>query len=145
MKYITHTFISVFILLISIQVYGQIDLTYQEPPKEIMDLADVAPPPTVILDDNANWMVMLHRSAFKSIEEVSAREYRLAGLRINPKINGSSRSRYYRDISVLNMKTSEEKSISGLPEKAFISNFSWARIMKNLHSPIMQKMDWSYG
>lgn len=91
-----------------------------------MDLADVAPPPTVILDDNASWMVMLHRSAFKSIEEVSAKEYRLAGLRINPKINGSSRSRYYKDISVLNMKTSEEKRISGLPEKPFISNFSWA-------------------
>ena len=105
---------------------AQIDLTYQEPPEEIVALADVAPPPYVMLDDNGDWMVMLHRSAFKSIEEVSATEYRLAGLRINPKNNGSSRTRFYTHISILNIKTGEEKTVTGLPSKPFISNFNWA-------------------
>ena len=105
---------------------AQIDLIYQEPPDEIRMLADTPPPPLVNLDDKAQWAVLLHRPAFKSIEQVAAKEYRLAGLRINPKNNGSSRSRFYNKITILNIKTGTENALKGLSEKPIISNFSWS-------------------
>ena len=120
------TLLTSFVLFTTITVQSQIELTYQEPPDEIKELADAAPPPYVILDDNAEWMVMLHRPAYKSIEEVSAKEYRLAGLRINPKNYGNSRTRYYNNITILERKTTVEKTVSGLPDKPLLSNFSWA-------------------
>jgi len=40
---------------------AQIDITYQLPDKEIMQLADVSPPPLVYRDYKADWMVMLYR------------------------------------------------------------------------------------
>jgi dipeptidyl aminopeptidase/acylaminoacyl peptidase len=105
---------------------AQIDLKYQVPPVEIRQLADAPPPPVVRVDDEGKWMILLHRDPYKTIDEVSAEEYRLAGLRINPKNNASSRIRYYKSISVLNVATGKEQRIKDLPEKALISSIQWS-------------------
>ena len=77
--------------LIFFSLYAQEDLKYQVPPKAILDLIDVTMPPRVLVDDNKNYMIYLYRDTYKTIEELSEKEMRLAGLRINPKTNIGSR------------------------------------------------------
>jgi dipeptidyl aminopeptidase/acylaminoacyl peptidase len=105
---------------------AQIDLKYQTPPKEIMKLADVKMPPGVYMNEEGDYALLLYRNQYKSIAELSEKELRLGGLRINPLTNISSRARYYNNMAVLDVKTGEEKKIEGMPEKNRLSNFSWS-------------------
>ena len=107
---------------------AQIKLDYQQPPPEIMELVDVPLAPRVLLDDTHEQMLLLYRSAFKSIDELSERELRLAGLRIDPATNIGSRTTYYNDVKLRRVaeEAGSEESISGLPERPRLANFSWS-------------------
>jgi len=105
---------------------AQIELKYQTPPKEIMDLADIKMPPYVYMNDEGTYAILLYRNQYKSIAELSEKELRLGGLRINPITNISSRARYYNNLEILDVKSGEEKEISGMPEKNRLSNFLWS-------------------
>jgi len=116
-------------LLLSLSILGvkaQLDIEYQEPPKEILELADVDLPPTFYMNADGTYAILMYRNQFKSIEELSEKELRLGGLRINPITNISSRARYYTHIEVLNLKKNKTNPVDGLPEKARLSNFSWS-------------------
>jgi dipeptidyl aminopeptidase/acylaminoacyl peptidase len=107
-------------------VKAQLDIEYQKPPKEILELADVNLPPSVYMNDEGTFALLLYRNQYKSIEELSERELRLGGLRINPVTNISSRARYFTKIEVLNVKNDKILSIDGLSEKVRLSNFTWS-------------------
>lgn len=114
-------------LLSVMELEGQIEVKYQKPPKEILDLVDVPLAPLVRMDNKAENMVLIYRDAYKSIQELSEKELRLGGLRINPKTNISSRARYYKNLAVKKTSSdSKEKKISGLPDNARLANFSWS-------------------
>ncbi|MBW6536571.1 MAG: hypothetical protein K0B11_16295, partial [Mariniphaga sp.] len=53
---------------------AQVDITYQKPPKEILELADVPQTPAVLIDDENENIVLLHRSKYKTIVELSETE-----------------------------------------------------------------------
>lgn len=106
--------------------HSQLDVTYQEPPEEILKLADAPPLPSVRIDDRAEWMLLLERSSFKTLEELAAEEYRLAGLRINPNTNGQSRTRYYYGITVKNIGDGTERKVTGLPSEPLIGDLQWS-------------------
>ncbi len=105
---------------------AQIDITYQEPPGEILDLINVPLTPAVSVDNEGKWMILLTRDPFKTLAELTAEELRLAGLRIAPHTFGQSRSYYYKGLKVKNVLTGEEKAVSGLPEDPLISNTNWS-------------------
>ncbi len=107
-------------------VNAQEDLTYQKPPKEILDLADAPLAPSVQIDDKNENIVLLHRNKYKSIVELSETELRLAGLRINPTTNIGSRTRYYNKVTLMKVGEREEKQVAGLPEEPRLANFSWS-------------------
>lgn len=109
-------------------LHGQLNLDYQKPPKDILDLVDVDLAPTVWMDDDRDYMLMRERNAFKSITELSEKEMRLGGLRINPKTNTGSRTRYYNNVRVRYLKSDNQTAVdvSGLPESPRLSNFSWS-------------------
>ena len=114
------------LLFISFNLKAQIDLGYQKPAKEILDLVDVPLPPTVKLNEAATDMLLLYRNQFKTIAELSETELRLAGLRINPNTNIGSRTRYYNKIELQKVGEKKPKSIKGLPEAYRIANLSWS-------------------
>ena len=117
----------IFVFLMSFfTAEGQINLEYQVPHKDILELADVKPAPLLRMNKDADLALLLYRSSFKTIEELSEVEYRLAGLRINPKTNISSRERYYTDINLLDIASGKEKEISGMPANARITNVTWS-------------------
>lgn len=105
---------------------AQIDIQYQKPSPEILSLADVPLAPVVISNDKASKLILLYRNQYKSIEELSEQEMRLAGLRINPKNNNNSRERFYYNIKIMLVGTQQEIQVKGLPPKGRFSHFSWS-------------------
>ncbi len=108
--------------------YSQDNLGYQKPDNAILDLVDVPLAPSVLMDSKRENMILLSRNAYKSIEELSQEEMRLAGLRIDPKTNISSRANYINGAKIkrLTRKDSEVKDIAGLPENPRLTNFVWS-------------------
>ena len=102
------------------------DPVYRMPPDEIAALIDAPPAPKVSLAPDGRWMVLLQRAGYPPIEELARPELRLARLRFDPKTCGPSRVFYYTGIAVRKISDSEEKALTGLPEKARIGNVSWS-------------------
>ncbi len=73
-------------------------------------------------------MVLIYRNQYKSIEELSKDELRLAGLRIDPKTNIGSRTTYYNNIQVKDLSKNDSKQVqvTGLPEHPSFANFTWS-------------------
>jgi len=71
--------------MISTHLDGQLDLGYQIPDEKILELADAPIAPSIRINSNATKALLLYRNQFKTINELSEQEMRLAGLRINPK------------------------------------------------------------
>lgn len=107
---------------------AQENLTYQNPTEEILKLADVSLAPGVILNEAQTQMLLLFRDQYKSIEELSQEEMRLAGLRIDPKTNIGSRTYYYNNIQIKNISNSkiEPIQVDGLPSNPKLANFTWS-------------------
>lgn len=121
--------IAALILLLTVSfgmAKAQVDLTYQKPPKEIMELADAPLTPSVQIDSKYENMVLLYRDKYSSIAELSETELRLAGLRINPVTNIGSRTNYYNRISLMKVGEQQEINVSGLPAEPRLAYFSWS-------------------
>ena len=116
------------LLIILANVKAQENLTYQKPSDEILNLVDVTLPPRVLMDDSKKYMVFIYRDAYKTINELSEQEMRLGGLRINPKTNIGSRTNYYNNIKIKNLrrKSSNLKQVRGLPIEPRLANFIWS-------------------
>ena len=111
---------------------AQENIGYQQPPQEILELADAEPAPRVRMDNKGEKFYFAYRSNYKSIAELSEKELRLAGLRINPKTNIGSRQTYSDKILIRIGRTNTEESVKGLPVKGRFSNFSWSPDEKKL-------------
>ena len=105
---------------------AQDNFGYQRPPAEIAKLVEAPLTPTVLLSPDKNWMTLLDRSDYPSIEELSRPELRIAGLRINPENFGPSRNNFFIGLKFKNLKDMKEYSLSGLPSPLQISNFSFS-------------------
>ncbi|MEO0341790.1 MAG: S9 family peptidase, partial [Bacteroidota bacterium] len=105
---------------------AQLDLTYQKPAKEILDMVDTPLPPSVLINDDATLMVLIARDQFRSIAELSEPELRLGGLRINPVTNIGSRTRFYNQVTLQKVGEKKTMEIEGLPETYRAANLSWS-------------------
>ena len=118
--------IYVVFLLIFTGSQAQIDLNYQTPHPDILSLADVSLPPFMSINSDGSKAILIYRNQYISIDELSEKEMRLGGLRINPKTNSSSRARNYNNITIFDLKTKKEIPVSGMPENAKITNINWS-------------------
>ena len=118
----------VLIFLLSLTAFSQENVNYQKPSKEILDLVDVERAPGVLFDDKKEFMILLYRDAYKSIQELSQEEMRLGGLRIDPKTNIGSRTTYYNNIKIKDLKGkgNQPTEVSGMPENPRLANFSFS-------------------
>ncbi|UYQ92413.1 prolyl oligopeptidase family serine peptidase [Chitinophaga horti] len=114
------------LLLVAVQAFAQDELKYQRPPAAIYDLAMAPATPAVSFNDKGTVMLLLGRSTYPTIEELSQPEYRLAGQRINPATFGQSRSSYYTNITITDPNTKKQSPVTGLPADARIGAISWS-------------------
>ncbi|WP_435625068.1 prolyl oligopeptidase family serine peptidase [Flagellimonas sp.] len=106
--------------------FSQEKLNYQKPSEEILELVDAPLAPSVRITDDGKYMVLLYRDYYKSIAELSEKEMRLAGLRINPKTNIGSRTNYYNNIKIQEIGSDEVIQVKNLPENPRLANFNWS-------------------
>ncbi len=101
---------------------------YQKPPQEILDLVDVPLAPSVLMDEAKNYLILLSRDFYESIEDLSQQELRLGGLRIDPQTNIGSRVTYFNKLQIKNLKTKNAViiDVKGLPANPKLTNFSWS-------------------
>lgn len=108
------------------QVFCQEDLKYQKPPQEILELADFERAPSLMMDSKRTKMVFQYRNTYKTLADLSEKEMRLAGLRINPKTNISSTITYVNNLRYKNVGDADAKSFEGLPANPKLSYISWS-------------------
>lgn len=124
----------IYLLLIAVALpsAAQEALQYQKPSKEILELVDVKRAPATFIDDAQENMILLFRDSYKSIEELSKQELRLAGLRIDPKTNIGSRVTYYNDLKIQRVGSEDALNVKGLPKSPRLANFRWSPNQKYL-------------
>ncbi|MFT5251810.1 MAG: dipeptidyl aminopeptidase/acylaminoacyl peptidase [Flavobacteriales bacterium] len=111
---------------VSLNTFAQENLTYQKPPKSILDLVDYERAPSVSMDTKKEYMLLSYRNTYKTLEDLNQDEMRLGGLRINPTTNISSSVTYINNIKLRKIKEKNEVQVSGLPENPKITNLSWS-------------------
>ena len=112
--------------------YAQEPLTYQTPPKAIADLVNAPLAPNTMLSPSKEQFLFMERPAMSGIDELSQPELRIAGLRINPRTNGRSRSSHYIGLSIRPLMGGKEVKVTRLPANPKISSVSWSPDGKQL-------------
>lgn len=130
MRHIQLLFIS--LVLTSTSIGAQEAVNYQNPPEELAPLVTAKRAPSVLLNDAKSVMVLLYRDTYKSIQELSEKELRLAGLRINPKTNIGSRVTYYNNVMIQAVGESTPIQVAGLPQNPRLTNISWSPNQKKI-------------
>ena len=125
-------FTVVFLLGLIVTIKAQENITYQKPSDEILTLVNAPLAPSVLTDDENEYMIFLYRDQFKTINELSEPELRLGGLRINPRTNIGSRTNYYNNLSIKKIQDNEVKQVIGLPEDARLANLNWSPDQKKI-------------
>jgi len=103
-----------------------VDIGYQQPVKEIVDIVDAAPAPGAMLSPDGKLLLSTGFAALPGIADLAAPEYRLAGVRFNPANNGPAQPRYVSSLQLIVLDSQQTQTISGLPKnlKAVNLNFS---------------------
>jgi dipeptidyl aminopeptidase/acylaminoacyl peptidase len=106
--------------------FAQENLSYQKPSKSILDLADYQRAPSVSLDTKNEYMLLMYRPTYKTLDDLNQEELRLGGLRINPITNISSSATYTNNLKIRKVNKTDEVQVSGLPNNPKISNIQWS-------------------
>ena len=109
-----------------LSLFSQENVTYQKPPKEILELVDIQRAPSISIDSKNENILFTYRKMYKNLEDLSQDEMRLGGLRINPKTNISSSVTYVNDLKLRKFKATVLTNVSGLPSNPKIANISWS-------------------
>lgn len=105
---------------------AQTKQVYMDPPPELAKIVDTPPTPTISVSPDRSLLLVITRPGLPGIDEVSQPELRLAGLRINPRNFGPSRSRYNDGLSLLKIEDRTERTVTGFPTHPKITNIEWS-------------------
>jgi dipeptidyl aminopeptidase/acylaminoacyl peptidase len=120
------------LLLFSVSAVAQENMTYQRPPDDIARLVEAPLTPAINISHDNAWMVLLDRSDYPTIEELSRPELRIAGLRINPDNFGPSRGVYSIGLKAKKLSDNKEYTFKNLPSPLLISNVSFSPDSKKI-------------
>jgi dipeptidyl aminopeptidase/acylaminoacyl peptidase len=119
-------FLSVALLLGAVSVsHAQDTDAYQLPPKEIADLLLAKPTPFVRIDSKAEYLLLLGRNSYPSVEELGQPEMKIAGLRLNPLNFSLSRQSPISSITLQSIKSGAPIAIVGLPKNLAAGAIAW--------------------
>ena len=104
---------------------AQESTSYQKPSKEVADLLLAPPTPTISVDGKAQYMLVMERSFYPTVEELGQPEFKIAGIRINPNNFSLSRQNFIKQLSLKNLVTGKMISITGLPNNLSVLNPTW--------------------
>ena len=99
--------------------------SYREPPTAVVDIIDAKPEPGVSISPDRKWMMLLERDAMPSIEDVSRRMLRLAGMRIDPAANSGFQTTFFNGFSIRALDKKDAVKVP-LPAGCKLSRVSWS-------------------
>jgi dipeptidyl aminopeptidase/acylaminoacyl peptidase len=100
---------------------------YRQPPQPIAQILDQPATPLVQLSPDRERLLLLERPGLPPIADVAAFEYRLAGLRFDPRNSGPSRGQAFTGLSLQPVPGGPATRIrAALPAGAAITNVSWS-------------------
>ncbi len=100
---------------------------YRQPPAVIQRILDAPATPTTILSPDRTAILLLERPGLPPISEIAAPEYRVAGIRLDPRTSGPSRQNPARGISVMPVAGGAATPIAmQLPSGGGVGNPSWS-------------------
>jgi dipeptidyl aminopeptidase/acylaminoacyl peptidase len=105
---------------------SQENLTYQLPPKSILQLADYERAPQVSIDTKKEYMLLTYRSTYKNLEDLNQQEMSMGGLRVNPTTNIASATNYINNLKVRKVTANEPVEVAGLPSNPHITFVAWS-------------------
>ena len=105
---------------------AQESLKYQLPPVEIVKIVDAPQAPSISVSPDKSKIVLIERPNIITIKELSAGELRLAGLRIDPAINGPSRQTYNKGYKIMNIDGTDIRDIAGMPDNPSLGYPLWS-------------------
>jgi dipeptidyl aminopeptidase/acylaminoacyl peptidase len=120
------------LFLAGITVFAQENLTYQRPPEEIGRLVEAPLTPFVTFSPDKQWMLLMERSDYPTIEQLSRAELRIGGLRINPDNFGPSRSNYLIGLKAKKITGGQEVEIKNMPSRLLLSGASFSPDSKKI-------------
>lgn len=125
--------LNLLLLLAVCSAKAQDAVTYQLPPKAMADLLLAKPTPSVSVDRKAEWMLLIDRNSYPSVEELARPELRIAGLRINPNNFAPSRQLLVaNNFTLKNIKTGQTFPVTGLPSPLAASFPVWSADEKKI-------------
>ncbi len=101
-------------------------VSYQTPPAAMAELLLAKPTPGVSIDSKGEWMMLIGRNSYPSVEELARPELRIAGMRINPANYSLSRQNFSNSLTLKNIKTGQTYAITGLPVPLYAGALSWS-------------------
>ncbi len=113
-------------ILLCAPVLLHAQIRYQTPPPEVAALVDAPSAPSLSISPDRSVILLLHSPGVSTIADLAQPEYRLAGIRINPRTNGPSRSGYSNRITLKKTSDLTENEISGLPSDPIIQNVTFS-------------------
>ncbi len=99
---------------------------YRTPAQTLVDMVDAPPTPGFLLSPSKDLAVVLERPNLPPIEELSRRELKLAGLRIDPTTNGPSRGGHLTGLTLLRLADGEERPVTGLPAEPRLGSVAFS-------------------
>lgn len=117
--------LAIVILLASNLASLQAELTYQKPPKEVLDVLHAPASPATSISPAKTHVMLLDRRLYPGIDELAAPMLRLAGLRINPATNGPHTGIRYTALTVKSIATGAEMRIN-VPPGAKLGSLTWS-------------------
>ena len=103
-----------------------LEVKYELPPKEMMDIADAPLTPGVTISPDNKWMLLKEYPYLTTIKELAKPELPLAGLRIDPANFGPSRESSYNKIAIRKIDDGSEIEIKGLPKVYEMNYLKWS-------------------
>src|SRR5512136_2119814 len=98
---------------------------YKLPPKEVIDIVDAPPTPSVSMSPAGDTMALVERESMPSIAYISEPILRIAGMRITPAFNSRQVLSFSTGLSLKDMKTGVLRKV-GLPDGVKFTFPSWS-------------------
>ncbi|XP_073139755.1 probable glutamyl endopeptidase, chloroplastic isoform X2 [Henckelia pumila] len=103
---------------------------YCLPPREIRDIVDAPPLPTLSFSPHRDKLLFLKRRSLPPLADLAKPEEKLAGIRIDGKSNSRSRMSFYTGIGIHRIMDDgtlgPEREIHGLPSGAKLNFVTWS-------------------
>ncbi len=112
--------------LVAVHAHAQTEAKYLAPPKVIVDILDANPIPQTIVSPTRQQIAVVERKSMPTIADLAQPMLRLAGVRINPKTNGTRRvSGVVYAISLKKIADGKEMKVT-MPPAANIGSVSFS-------------------